>query len=47
MQFCMLGEFCPVPKANTKKIHVKGEPEAAKELPLTYAKENILLNKKH
>lgn len=41
----MLWEFWLVPEANTEHIHVKDELEAAKQLPLTFAKENILLNK--
>lgn len=40
----MLREFCLVPKVITKQIHVKDELEAAKQLPLTCAKENILFN---
>lgn len=35
----------PGSRVNTEQIHVKDEPEAAKQLPLTFAKENILLNK--
>lgn len=43
--FCMPWEFCPVPKMNTEQTHEKDEREAAKQLTLTFAKENIVPNK--